>query len=51
MAKGWKHIHRVKPVINYIIEQVKKVKISYYSPVGPRVFWEAKASRFCEIGT
>jgi hypothetical protein len=28
-----------------------KVKYSHYRPMGPRGFWEVKASRFCDIGT
>jgi hypothetical protein len=28
-----------------------KVKYSHYMPMGPRWFWEVKASRFRDIGT
>jgi hypothetical protein len=34
-------------------EEVKikvKVKYSYYRPMGPRAFWEGKASRLRDIG-
>jgi hypothetical protein len=30
---------------------LKKVKLSHYRPMGPRGFWEVKASRFHDIGT
>jgi hypothetical protein len=31
--------------------RIVKIKHSHYKPMGPRVFWEVKGSRFHDIGT
>jgi hypothetical protein len=34
-----------------LLSKKGKVKYSHYRPMGPRGFWEVKASRFRDIGT
>jgi hypothetical protein len=37
--------------LNIIVHCKAKAKHSHYRPMGPRRFWEVKASRFRDIGT